>query len=103
MDTFADLTTPRYQLPFEQLPRGFVPFPERVVEGIEKLQQKMGIRYSEEYLRKTLELSTLAYYYEDYPVAYKPAEGGIEVLAVGYEEMGPYWTVQNDGIRVVDA
>ena len=52
MQTFADLTTPRYQLPFEQLPRGVVPFPERVVEAVEYLQQKAGKRFTDEQRRQ---------------------------------------------------
>ncbi len=56
----ADLTTPRYQLPFEQLPRGFMPVPVRVVEAVEHLQQKTGSRYSEEQRRQSLKQHTLS-------------------------------------------
>ncbi len=97
----ADLTTPRYQLPFEQLPRGFVPFPERVVEAVEHLQQKTGRRYSEEQRRQSLEQHTLSYFYEDYPVAYRSADGGIEVLAVGFDEAARYRRCPEDGVKVV--
>jgi hypothetical protein len=101
MQQFIDTNTPRYQLPFEQLPRGFVPFPPRVVEALEALQQKEGRRFGEDYLRQSLERHTLIYYYQDYPVAYRPAEGGVEVLAVGWKEMGPYWTAREGGVKVI--
>src|SRR5438876_76775 len=98
---FADLTTPRYQLPFEQLPRGLVPFPQRVVEAVEYLQQKVGRRFTDEQRQQSLEQHTLTYFYQDYPVAYRPVPGGIEVLGVGYEEVAPYGKVQDPGVRVV--
>jgi hypothetical protein len=101
MQTFADLATPRYQLPFEQLPRGIVPFPQRVIEGLERLQEKAGKRFSKEYVRQSLERHTLIYYYEGYPVAYRPVPEGLEVLGVGYNEVAPYWKARDGDIRVV--
>ena len=97
----ADLTTPRYQLPFEQLPRGFVPFPERVVEAVEYLQRKTGTRYTDEQRRQSLELHTLSYFYEGYPVAYRSVDGGIEVLAVGFEEAARFERCPEDGVKIV--
>jgi hypothetical protein len=97
----VDGSTPRYQLPFEQLPRGFVPFPERVVEAVEYLQQKTGVKYTDEQRRQSLELHTLSYFYEDYPVAYRPAEGGIEVLAIGFEEAARFRRRPEAGVKVV--
>jgi hypothetical protein len=101
MQHFADLTTPRYQLPVEQLPSGFVPFPQRVLDDVEMVQQREGRRFADDYLKHSLEQQTLIYYYDGLPVAYRPAEGGIEVLAVGWKEMGPYWTAREGGIKVV--
>ena len=43
---FADLTTPRFLLPFEQLPRGQVPFPQRIIDGVELQQQKNSFVYN---------------------------------------------------------
>lgn len=97
----TDLTTPRYQLSFEELPRGFVPFPERVVEAVEYLQRKTGVRYTDEQRRESLERHTLVYYYQEYPVAYRPASGGIEVVAVGFEEAARFHRCPEDGVRVV--
>src|SRR5436309_15606366 len=74
MQPIIDPTTPRYQLPLDRLPRGFVPFPDRVVAGLEVAQQKEGKRFSEDYVRHSLEQQTLAYFYQDLPVAaYRPA------------------------------
>lgn len=95
------LTTPRYQLTLEQLPRGFVPFPERAVEAVEYLQQKMGRRYTDEQQRQSLELHTLSYFYEGYPVAYRSVDGGIEVLAVGFEEAARFRRCAENGVKVV--
>lgn len=97
----ADLTTPRCQLPFEQMPRGLVPFPERVVEAVEFLQQKTEVRYTDEQRRESLERHTLSYFYEDYPVAYRSVDGGIEVLAVGFEEAARFRCHPEDGVKVV--
>lgn len=99
--SFADLTTPRYQLPFEQLPRGIVKFPERVIEGCELQQAKAGMRFSEDFLRMTLERSTLVYYYQGYQVAYRSVPGGVEVLGVGYDEVEPYWDLEGSDVKVV--
>jgi hypothetical protein len=101
MQHFIDPTTPRYQLPFDQFPRGFVPFPQRVLDDLEMVQQREGRRFSEDYVRDSLIEQTLIYYYDGIPVAYRPAEGGVEVLAVGWEETKPYWTVQADGVKLV--
>ena len=35
MHEIIDPTTPRAQLPFEQLPRGFVPWPKRILDALE--------------------------------------------------------------------
>jgi hypothetical protein len=98
-NSFLDPTTPRYQLPIEQLPRGFVPFPDCIVEFFEKEQARMGFRFSEEYLWDSLERNTLVYYYEHLPVAYHSADGGVEVLAVGWEETLPY--LKDPSVKVI--
>jgi hypothetical protein len=98
---FGDQTAPRYQLPFDKLPRGFVPFPERVVEAVEYLQQKTGRRFTEEQRRQSLEQHTLSYFYDDYPVAFRPVDGGIEVLAIGFEEAARFRRCPEDGVKVV--
>ena len=101
MQSFADSTTPRYQLPVDQLPRGMVPFPQPVRDGVERMQQQLGRRFSDAYLRQSLEDHTLIYYYERLPVAYRPAPEGLEVLGVGYDEVAPYRMAPDRAIRVV--
>ena len=97
----TDPSTPRYRLPVEQLPRGFVPWPEPILKTLEKEQVKKGFRFAPEYVKSTLERQTLEYYYEGLDVAYRPAEGGIEVLAVGFAEANAY---RNDPtVKVVQA
>jgi hypothetical protein len=34
-------------------------------------------------------------------VAYRRVDGGIEVLAVGFEEVARYWRCPEDGVKVV--
>jgi hypothetical protein len=97
----ADLTTPRFQLPFEQLPRGRVPFPQRILDGVEQHQQKTGYRFTAEQLREQLEIETLAYYYLGYPVAYRPVPEGLEVLGVGQAEVARFWENPEEGVQVV--
>jgi len=96
-----DPNTPRYQLSFEELPRGIVKFPERVVEGWEREQARLGMRFSEDFLKMSLESSTLIYYYQDYHVAYRSLPDGIEVLGVGYDEIKPYWNRRDGDVKVV--
>jgi hypothetical protein len=95
------VTTPRNELPLEQLPRGFVPFPERAVQAVDYLQQKTGRTYTVEQRQQSLELHTLSYFYEGYPVAYRSVDGGIEVLAVGFEEAAKFERCPQDGVKMV--
>jgi len=88
MQTFRDANSPRNQLPFEQLPRGFVKFPDHIVQGIAALAVKYG--YGEEYARRSLVRNTLIWFYDGLPVAYRERPDGIEVLALGFEEVGQY-------------
>ena len=101
MHSFADWTTPRYQLPVKQPPRGIVPFPPPVRDGLDRMQQQLGRRFAEAYLRQALEDHTLIYYYEGLPVAFRAIPEGLEVLGVGYDEVAPYWTATDGAIRVV--
>jgi hypothetical protein len=69
MQTFSDSGSPRARLPFAELPRGMVPFPEHIVSGIARAQKQWG--YGDDYARDSLERHTLAWYYEGLPVAYR--------------------------------
>lgn len=96
-----DPNSPRYQLPFEELPRGIVKFPECIIEGLEREQARMGMRFAEDYLRDSLEWNTLVHYYQDYHVAYRSLPDGIEVLGVGYDEIKSYWNKRDGDVKVV--
>lgn len=101
MQNFADLTTPRYQLPFEELPRGFVPFPQIILDHLEKEQARLGCRFRDDYARHSLERQTLRYFYEGIPVAWKPADGGVEIVAAGWEETAKYLNLPGDEVKVI--
>ena len=99
METFSDPHSPRHQLRFEELPRGFVPFPQHISEGIARQQEQWG--YGDDYARDSLERHTLAWYYEGLPVAYRTATGGIEILALGFAEVAAYERQPESGVKVV--
>ncbi|MCI0459753.1 MAG: hypothetical protein L0Z62_22615 [Gemmataceae bacterium] len=96
-----DHTTPRHQFAVDQLPRGFLPFPDRVVQAVEQLEHRVGQQLSDEQRREQLEKETLAYFYADLHVAYRSAEGGIEVLGVGWDEAAPHSSTSNNGVKVI--
>ena len=99
---FIDLDTPRAQLPVDQLPRGPVRFPQRILDQVTKDRAKFAPEiYTEAYARATLENQTLAYYYEGLPVAYRSVADGVEVLAVGWEEVARYRQAPEKDVRVV--
>lgn len=99
MQTFSDAMSPRQQLSFEQLPRGFVKFPDHIVESTRREQQKRG--FSDEFARDSVVRNTLRWYYDGLPTAYRELEDGIEVLALGFEETGPYVLNPQEGVKVV--
>jgi hypothetical protein len=76
-------------------------FPEKIVETLDKEQARLGFRFAEEYARNALEDQTLAFYYEGLPVAYRSMPGGVEVIAVGFEQTAKYWAAPQEGVKVV--
>jgi hypothetical protein len=103
MQTFLDEKSPRYQIPFENLPRGIVKFPSHIVDNINRDRVKFGPKvFTDEYAHKSLENQTLVWYYEGLPVAYKAIPDGIEVFGVGWEETARYRPLSFDGeVKVV--
>jgi hypothetical protein len=101
MAEIIDTTMPRYQLPFEQLPRGFVPWPKLLFDALEREPQQKGIQFTDDYVQRHLEAATLRYFYEDLHVAYRPVAGGIEVLAIGWPEASPF--LKDTAVKVVQA
>jgi hypothetical protein len=98
MQTYIDSNSPRHGLPFNQLPRGHVAFSEHIVHGIAKLAAEYG--YGEGYARQSLVRNTLAWFYEGLPVAYRELPDGIEVLALGFEEVGQYRRQPQAGVQI---
>jgi hypothetical protein len=101
MQEIIDPSTPRAQLPLDQLPRGHVAWPAVVLEALESEQQRKGMRFAAEYVQRHLERATLRYYYAELHVAYRPAQGGIEVLAVGWPDVAGYR--KDASVKVVQA
>ena len=98
MQSFADLDSPRYQLPFEKLPRGFVSFPEHIVRGVAGIAAKYG--YGEEYAHDSVVRHTLIRFYEGFPVAYCEQPGGLDVLALGFEEVAEYRENRQPNVKI---
>jgi hypothetical protein len=91
MQVFIDPKSPRYQLSFEDLPRGVVQFPPHIVDAVGRERARFAPNiFTDDYARKSLEYQTLIWYYEGLPVAYKPVHDGIEVLGVGWEETAKF-------------
>ncbi len=101
MQQIIDPTTPRGQLPFDKLPRGFVPWPQRILDALEAEQARKGMRFADEYVKRHLETATLAYFYAGLDVAYRHAEGGIEVLALGWQEASQH--LHDNTVKVAQA
>jgi hypothetical protein len=101
MQTFTDSNSPRQRLRFEELPRGFIKFPDHVVEGLKKEQARLGCCFTDQYARRSLERHTLVWYYDGLPVAYRSLSNGIEVLALGWEETAKYLLTPEEGVKVV--
>ena len=75
------LTTPRYQLTLEQLPRGFVPFPERAVAA---LKRRGGAQTPDEILQTRLDHGPLG-------VLWRPKYFTWSGIAIhGYTSVPPY-------------
>lgn len=101
MQHIVDPITPRNLLPFEQLPRGFVPWPQIILDALENEQKKKGFRFADQYVQRHLERATLSYFYDGFDVAYRPAAGGIEVLGIGWQEASAH--ANDPSLKVIQA
>src|SRR5437868_8970619 len=84
-----DLNNPRYRGPLPK-PRGLLPVPPEIAEEVASDQAAHQPYYTDEYAKRTRDDWTLAYYYEGETVACQSTPEGIEVLAVGLDEIGEY-------------
>jgi len=73
-------------------PKGILPVPPEVETLVARedarLLKEHGIVSTEEDRRRQVDSLTLQYYFEGYDVAYRQTPQGIEVLAVGLQEIG---------------
>ncbi|HYV39859.1 MAG TPA: hypothetical protein VE988_29485 [Gemmataceae bacterium] len=89
---FYDATAPTWSgqatATYAQFPHGLVVPPPEIREQVAKQKAKVGPNFDSAYEELTLDDWTLAYYYEGIFVAYRSVPEGVEVLAVGDEEVG---------------
>jgi len=90
---FIDLMAPRWNGKGER-PRGLLPVPPEVEATIAKqearLAREKNIVMTPEARQRAINAWTLEYYYEGQYVAHRSTANGVEVLAVGLEEIGPF-------------
>jgi hypothetical protein len=89
----SDLTAPAYD-PKIFKPRGLLPVPPKVEEIVAReegrLAQNHGVHIVPEARKRMTDDLTLQYYYEGTDVACRETIQGVEVLAVGWDEIGDY-------------
>jgi hypothetical protein len=82
----VDRNAPRYHGPLPK-PRGLLSVPPEVAEEVARDQGMHQPYYTDDYAKLIRDNRTLAYYYEGEMIAYGSTPQGIEVLAVGPEEV----------------
>jgi hypothetical protein len=89
--TFTDQKTPAHDLSLCKR-RGLLPVPCEVAEHVEReaarAQKEHGFSLTEEARQRMLREHTLDWFYRDQWVSYRETPQGVEVLAVGLEEVG---------------
>jgi hypothetical protein len=88
-----DLTIPAHD-PRSPKPRGLLPVPPEVAESLARSEARLlrekGIQVTAEARQRDLDYMTLNWYYDNSLVAYRRTPHGVEVLAVGEEEIGQF-------------
>ena len=88
-----DYTIPAHDPNFPK-PRGLVPVPPEVARSVAETEARLlrekGIQVTEEARRRDLEYQTLNWYFDGTEIAYRRTPQGIEVLAVGPEEVSRF-------------
>lgn len=91
--TFIDLNAPAFD-PTIPKPRGLLPVPPEVAEEVAREEanfaQQHGIQIAPETRKRMTDHLTLLYYYEGSEVACRETPEGVEVLAVGWDEVSNY-------------
>jgi len=85
-----DESNPRYRGPLPK-PRGLLPVPPEIAEEVTREQASQQPYYTDDYAKLTRDNWTLTYYYEGETVASRSTPEGIEVLAVGPEEVRRFY------------
>ena len=81
-----DESNPHYSGPLPK-PRGLLPVPSEIAEEVSREQASEQPYYTDDYAKLTRDDWTLTYYYEGETVASRSTPEGVEVLAVGPEEV----------------
>ena len=90
LDRIIDETNPRYSGPLPK-PRGLLPVPPEITDELSRVQAAHQLGFSADYAKSTLDDWTLRYYYEGEEVACRSTPEGVEVLAVGPEEVRQFY------------
>jgi hypothetical protein len=91
LERIIDESNPRYRGPLPK-PRGLLPVPPEVDEELARAQAAHPLkRFSDDYAKLTRDDWTLRYYYEGEMVACRSTPEGVEVLAVGPEEVRRFY------------
>jgi hypothetical protein len=64
--------------------------PPEVEEAVAKEQTRLQPYFTDKYARRTKSYMSLRYYYEGTYVAYRYTPQGVEVLAVGWDEVAKF-------------
>jgi hypothetical protein len=83
---FTDISLPAHDPNFPK-PRGLLPVPPEVEDDIAREQARLQLDFTEEYAKLVRDSVTLRYYYEGTEVASRRTPRGVEVLAVGWDEV----------------
>jgi hypothetical protein len=87
VETFKDLSEPHWDSTLPR-PRGLLPVPPHVQELVASEKARLQPYVNEEAEKRMRDDWTLHYYYEGEFVACRSTSDGVEVLAVGCDEIG---------------
>ena len=90
-----DENNPRYRGPLPK-PRGLLQLPPEIAEVVTREQASQQPYYTDDYAKSTRDDWTLTYYYEGETVASRSTPEGVEVLAVGPEEVRRFFAETPD-------